>query len=215
MLVNARPGLLGLSTLRQGPRSAPGRGKSCAIIPPRLRARAVTVNLLMVVGCLVGHPAASQPRPAFLWPLHEQLRHVLPQAASFSAREGNPPHFKAYGEAPAAGARPLMGIAFWTTDVQPLERGYDGPIKMLVGMYLSGVLTHVLVVDHHEPYGYFSVDAPTFAPQFQGKDVRDAFRIGTDVDAVSRATITMTSATRAIRSSARRMARDVLSAGSK
>jgi NosR/NirI family nitrous oxide reductase transcriptional regulator len=184
----------------------------CAIIRRPLRARVVTLSLLLAVGCLASRPADSQPRPPFLWPLHEQLRHVLPQAASFSAREGNPPHFKAYGEALSAGTRTLIGVAFWTTDLQPLERGYDGPIKMLIGMDLTGALTHVLVVDHHEPYGYFSVEAPAFAPQFQGKSVRDGFRVGTDVDAVSRATITMTSATRAIRASARRMAREVLSA---
>ena len=170
---------------------------------------------LALAACLAGSVTAGQPRPPFLWPLHEQLQHVLPQATSFSGREGSPPHFKAYGEAPAAGTRALIGVAFWTTDVQPLERGYDGPIKMLIGMDTAGQLTRVLVVDHHEPYGYFSVDAPEFAPQFQGKRIRDAFRIGSDVDAVSRATITMTSATRAMRNSARLVARHVLSADSR
>jgi hypothetical protein len=40
--------------------------------------------------------------------------------------------------------------------------------------------------------------------------VRDSFKVGVDIDAVSRATITMTSAARAIRNSARRMATQLL-----
>jgi hypothetical protein len=75
---------------------------------------------------------------------------------------------------------------FWTTELEPLERGYDGPIKMLVGMDTSGVLTGVLVTQHHEPYGDFSVDPPQFAAQFKGKSIRDPFKVGADVDAVSR-----------------------------
>ena len=103
-----------------------------------------------------------------------------------------------------------MGYAFWTTDLQPLERGYDGPIKMLAGLDTKGLLTGVIVVEHHEPYGDFSVDMPAFPAQFKSKDIRDAFRVGADIDAVSRATITVTSATRAVRNSARRVARAFL-----
>ena len=44
--------------------------------------------------------------------------------------------------------RTPVGFAFWTTDLQPLERGYDGPIKMLVGMDTSVVLSGVIVVEH-------------------------------------------------------------------
>ena len=137
--------------------------------------------------------------------LTTQLRQLFPDAASFSGRIGTPPHFEAY----AAGADPpghLLGVAFWTTDLDPLERGYDGPIKILVGLDLRGLIAGVIVADHHEPYGYFSVDPPAFAAQFKGKSVRDPFKVGDDVDAVSRATLTVTSATRAIRNSARRVA---------
>ena len=56
----------------------------------------------------------------------------------------------------------------------------------------------------------FSVDTARFSSTFRGKDVRDPFRLGGDIDAVSRATITMSSAVRAIRNSARRMARELI-----
>ncbi len=62
-----------------------------------------------------------------------------------------------------------------------------------------------------EPYGYFSVDPPKFAAQFKGKSVRDQFRVGVDVDYVSRATISVTSAARAIREASRVVARALLS----
>jgi NosR/NirI family nitrous oxide reductase transcriptional regulator len=138
--------------------------------------------------------------------LQEQLRFLFPEAASFSAKEGVPPHYKAYGP-PTDGQSPeLLGLAFWTTEVDPLERGYDGPIQMLVGMDTQGILTRIIVTDHREPYGYFSVEPPEFAEQFEGKNIRDRFRYGEDIDAVSRATITITSASRAVRNSARRTA---------
>jgi len=78
---------------------------------------------------------------------------------------------------------------------------------MLVGMSTDGVLTGVVVAENHEPYGYFSVEPPEFAAQFKGKSVRDPFKVGADVDAVARATITITSSARAIRNSSRRVAR--------
>jgi len=115
-----------------------------------------------------------------------------------------------YGPAGPGEAPPLVGLAYWTTEIEPLERGYDGPIKILVGMDMTGVLEGIIVAEHREPYGDFSVDRPAFAAQFVNKNIRDAFRVGTDVDAVSRATISITSASRAVRNSSRRIARALL-----
>ncbi len=137
-----------------------------------------------------------------------QLRRLFPKANAFSAKDGQPPHFKALLE--GAGGSQTVGYAFWTTDVQPAERAYDGPIRMLVGMDTKGILTGIIVVEHREPYGYFSIDPTEFAAQFRGKDIRTPFRVGGDVDAVSQATITVTGATRAIRNSARLVARAFL-----
>jgi NosR/NirI family nitrous oxide reductase transcriptional regulator len=141
--------------------------------------------------------------------LQTQLRRLFPSAASFAPKSGNPPHFRVYTK-DARGGDALAGYAFWTTELQPLERAYDGPIKMLVGMDLNGILSGIIVVEHHEPYGDFSVDTAAFAAQFRGKDIRDAFKVGADIDAISRATISVTSASRAVRNSARRIARELL-----
>ena len=140
--------------------------------------------------------------------LDDQLKKVFPNATAFSPKQASPvPHYIAYTGAPV----PMVaGYLFWTTDLEPLERGYDGPIKMLVGLDMNAKLTGVLVTEHHEPYGYFSVEPPRFAQQFKGKDIRDPFKVGADIDAVSRASITINSSTRAIRNSARRVARALL-----
>jgi NosR/NirI family nitrous oxide reductase transcriptional regulator len=136
-----------------------------------------------------------------------QLKQLFPSATAFSPKEGQPPHFSAYLTDSIAQPRTLAGVAFWTTDLEPLERGYDGPIRILVGMDTKGIITGVIVAEHREPYGNFSIDLPQFAAQFKGKNIRDPFKVGADIDAVSRASISIASATRAIRNSARRMAR--------
>lgn len=139
--------------------------------------------------------------------LEQRLKRLFPSAAAFSPKEGAPPHYTAYaGDA----QKSPLGYAFWTIDLEPLERGYDGPIQMLVGIDTKGLLTGVVVTAHREPYGYFSVDKPEFAKQFVGKDVRSPFKVGADVEAISRATITINSATRSIRNSARKIARALL-----
>jgi transcriptional regulator of nitric oxide reductase len=140
-----------------------------------------------------------------------ELKRLFPSAAAFSPLGGQPLHFKAYAADPKANpTAPPVGIAFWTTDLVPQEHGYHGPIHILVGMDMTGVLTGVVVTYDSEPYGYFSVQPPKFAAQFKGKTVRDPFRVGGDVDAVSRASITIASAARAIRDSSRMVAKQLL-----
>jgi transcriptional regulator of nitric oxide reductase len=136
---------------------------------------------------------------------------LFPTATAFSPKAGDPPHYTALAGGPGGTQTPI-GYAFWTTEVVPLERAYGGPIVMLIGIDLNGKMTGLQVAEHHEPYGDFSIDRPEFAAQFRGKDVRDPFKLGEDIDAVSRATITMSGAARAIRTSVRKVARTLLTA---
>src|SRR5215831_9271685 len=166
--------------------------------------RTVVVMLLMSSILLSFAAAQNLDRT-----LEAQLKRVFPNATSFSMKQANPlPHYVAYTGNP--GSQSIAGYVFWTTELEPLERGYDGPIKMLVGLDTSAHLTGVLVTEHHEPYGYFSVELPEFAQQFRGKDIRDPFKVGSDVAAVSRASISINSSARAIRNGARRVARALL-----
>jgi NosR/NirI family transcriptional regulator, nitrous oxide reductase regulator len=164
----------------------------------------VVTSLLLAASVV----AAGQQQLPVDVKLRAQLTQLFPAAKAFSPKGGEPPHFKAYAADPASGAP--IGYAFWTTELEPLERGFDGPIKILVGMDPKGILTGIVVAQHNEPYGNFSIDPPAFAAQFRGKNIRDAFKVGADIDAVSRATMTVTSAARATRNSARRVARQLL-----
>jgi NosR/NirI family nitrous oxide reductase transcriptional regulator len=165
-------------------------------------------SLLALLLLMGGWVAVAGQTPADQ-KLKSQLKQLFPAAGAFTPKEGNPPHVTAF-TLDRSGMRTPVGFAFWTNDLQPLERGYDGPIKMLVGMDPQGVLTGVIVVEHHEPFGDFSIERPEFAAQFRGKNIRDEFKVGVDIDAVTRATISVTSATRAVRNSSRRIARELL-----
>ena len=165
---------------------------------------AIGSAIVAVIATMAAAQATLDPKQEAL------LRQLFPAATSFAPKAGEPPHFTALAADPRTGSAQAIGFAFWTTELSPLERGYDGPIKILVGMDTSAVLTGVIVVDHHEPYGYFSVDKPDFPAQFKGKSIGDPFRVGGDIDAVSRATMTVTSSARAVRDSARRVARQLL-----
>jgi transcriptional regulator of nitric oxide reductase len=167
----------------------------------------VWLGAYLVVGAAVLLAARiyTNPKP------DAHLKKLFPAAVAFSPLSGDPLHFKAYGADPQKDpAAPLVGYAFWTTDLVPREFGYHGPIHLLVGMDLSGVIQAVVMDYHSEPYGYFSVEPPEFVAQFKGKSIRDPFKVGGDIDAVSRATLTISSATRAVRDSSRLMARQFL-----
>jgi transcriptional regulator of nitric oxide reductase len=182
----------------------------------------VFITLLVVVFVIhTGHQipalATGAPSPTLLPAVvdeeEELLKEILPQADSFSPKGGNLRHYKGYQVDTQTGRETLVGFVFLTADVEPLEWGYEGPIIILVGMTTQGVITEIKVLEHHEPYGYFSIDLPSFADQFRGKSILDPFSVGRDIDAISRATITVKSATRGIKNSARRIAKQHLAQG--
>jgi transcriptional regulator of nitric oxide reductase len=174
-----------------------------------LRTLAGFVASILVCSAIVtaaGDRIYTNPKP------DAHLKKLFPNAVAFSALTGTPLHYTAYAADPQKdpNAAPL-GYAFWTTDLVPSEHGYHGPIHLLIGMGLNGILTGVVLDYDSEPYGYFSVELREFAAQFVNKSIRAPFRVGEDVDAVSRASLSINSATRAIRDSSRLMARALLS----
>ncbi|HYB94757.1 MAG TPA: FMN-binding protein [Vicinamibacterales bacterium] len=147
----------------------------------------------------------TNPRP------EPYFKTMFPNAGGFSPLGGTPLHYKVFAADPKTNpAAPPIGFIFWTTDVAPKEVGYHGPIHFLVGMDTRGVIQSVVMDYNSEPYGYFSVDPPKFVEQFKNKSIRDQFLVGRDIAAVSRATITVSHAARAIRDSARTIAKTFL-----
>ena len=171
------------------------------VAPPVILAALVAGFFLFTRGTL---------ESAFGARIEQELRLVYPDATRFSAKTGDPPRIEAFVGDAASGTERRIGLAYYTDELEPQERGYDGPIRTLVGLGLDGRIVGVAVLDHREPYGYFSIDLPAFRRQFVGKDISDRFRVGADVDAVSRATITVSSVARGISSGGRRIVRAYL-----
>jgi hypothetical protein len=166
--------------------------------------RSAGIFALIVVGVI---NLAAQSRITTN-PADAHLKRLFPNAAAISPHAGTPLHWKIYSVDPAKdpAAQPTA-FAFWTTDVVPHERGYNGPTHMFVGMDTSGLIVGAIADFSTDPYADFSVYPPEFAAQFKGKSIRAPFRVGDDIHAVSRATLTISSATRAVRDSARTLAK--------
>ena len=164
---------------------------------------------LLVVGLVL--TAVAVAAQGFVSPADEAaLRRLVPGADRFELHDGGARHFRAFAATEAGAAPRLIALAFYTTDLAPRIYAYKGRIESLVAMDPGGRLLGVEVVHHYEPFGYFSIDLPGFTPQFEGRSILDPLEVGGEIDAVSRATITMEAATRAIRQGARRVARDFL-----
>ena len=165
-----------------------------------LRTATMGISALMLAAVI----QVNADRQSALTGLEAYFPVMFPEATRFTEQIESPPHIQAFRI--ANDSEELLGFAFLTLDIEPLERGYDGPIEMLVGLDVNGKLTGVEIIKHREPYGYFSIDLPEFTEQFLKKSILDRFRVGEDVDGITTATITVSSATRAIRKSARRIA---------
>ena len=153
--------------------------------------------------------AASTVESPIGFKTEKYLRSLFPEASNISANTEGLPHFRIYeGQEPV-----LVGFAYYTTDIETLEIGYKSPINFLVGMTVNGEILDIRLIEHDEPYGYFSIETDDFTAQFKGKSILDRFRVGRDIDAISSATITIASAARSIRNSGRRIAKQFLAEG--
>jgi len=143
------------------------------------------------------------------------LRKVMPDATSFGLKSGEPPVYQAYRQSGNAANPELIGYIFETKDFPPPEIGYSGPIEVLVGMNLEGTLTGTEILFYRESYKSIRGDflnTERFPQQFKDKFIGDGFRVGRDVDGVSRATISSWAAARGVRNSARKVAEVYLGA---
>jgi len=131
------------------------------------------------------------------------LRDVMPEADRFEEASGNPPVRRAFK------GDELLGYVFVNTDIPPEVFGYSGPIETVIGMKPDGTLTGMRVVDYHETYMRTRGDflrSGDFQQQFAGKSVGDPFRIGEDVDGISRVSISVRATVRGIRQASRSVA---------
>lgn len=121
------------------------------------------------------------------------LNEVVPNG-NFSDKGGDPPHY----------ASDRGVVAFNTYDIVPSIRGYAGPIKLLIALDISGEITGIKILEHNETKNYVHyMESPEYLRRFLGKRVRDPFEIGRDIDAISRATVSVEALAKTIKESSR------------
>lgn len=116
------------------------------------------------------------------------LKYVMPSAISFSKKIEDLPHYKAYKK------NKLIGICYVSIDVTPEIIGYSGPIKILIGLYSTGKISGIKILKHVEANKPAeTITDKTFHRQFAGKNTKDSFIVGKDVDNITGATVTVES----------------------
>lgn len=159
-----------------------------------------------VEGNPVRTPFSTDVQPAW-------LSQVMPEADTFSDREGEPPAWRGYRTNTDTGSRELIGYVFVSSDTPPEERGYSAPIPMLIGVNTDYEITGIKLLNYVESYvntlGDFLAD-PVFQGQFRGKSIRDDFRLNRDIDGIAGATVSSFAITRGARDAARKVAQAYL-----
>jgi electron transport complex protein RnfG len=131
--------------------------------------------------------------------LEAALRELFPEADNFEPVDGiHSPDATVTIESAYQAVRDgaVAGLALWLS-----RASYNGPIKILAGGSVDGIITGVKIMDHSDTPGlganaaspsYFvdRVRGLTFYGQFAGKSVHDLFEVKNDVIAVTASTVT-------------------------
>ena len=134
-----------------------------------------------------------------------QLRQLFPGAASFSAKGGEPPHFKVYDQ-----RQTITGVCVLTDGSPNCSNAATTARSRFWWVSIRKGFSPVSAWSiSNEPYGNFSVDVPAFPAQFRGKNIRDPFKVGADIRGLARDHHRHQRCA-AIRNGARRVARQLL-----
>ncbi len=130
------------------------------------------------------------------------LQRALPQASEFK------PHadrvYAGYG--PKTEGSPIAG---YVAVVQ--VNGYGGPMRVAVGLDMSGNLAGASVADHKETLAFFDrIKIDNYIKQLVGKSCSDPFTLGSDMDAVSGATVSLKALATSLRRGTERAAAEGL-----
>ncbi|MBN9459819.1 MAG: regulatory protein NosR [Burkholderiales bacterium] len=145
-------------------------------------------------------------------------REVLPGAATFSERKGQPPYVEGY--AGEGDARRLVGYVMLSTDITDTPAYSGKPVVTLIGMDAAGRYTGVRVLKHSEPILLLGIPESAltrFTDQYVGKSVHDKIAVGPPrpeenvlgVDAISGATVTVIAQNQVITTSGTTVGRQV------
>lgn len=142
---------------------------------------------------------------------------VMPGAASFSERMGQPPYVEAYG---GADGKQTIGYVMLSTDITDTPAYSGKPVVTLIGMDTDGKYTGIKVIKHSEPILLLGIPESAllkFNDQYVGRSVKDKIEVGQSrpdegvigVDAISGATVTVIAQNQVITTSGAAVARQV------
>lgn len=101
-------------------------------------------------------------------------------------------------------------VAFNSHDITPGIKGYAGAIEVLLSVDAKGTITEIAILWHRETLNYVrSMLERSYLTQFIGKNVSDDFEPGRDIDAISRATVSVKALCDTVRESSRTVAAQV------
>ena len=143
-------------------------------------------------------------------PSKNDLENVLPEADVFARKLEPFPHYLAY----ISDGGYFAGVAFMTTEVVPEEsNGYRDKIFTLVGVNDKGEITGIKVLEENETPSYTKSlleDGSWFLEQFISKTTDDDFLLGSDIDAITGATISSSSIAHAVETGLEVVSKEVL-----
>lgn len=128
------------------------------------------------------------------------LNEIAPEVV-FSDKKGVPPHYSS----------DKGMVAFNSYEITPDIRGYAGPIKVLIVLTPEGRIYGLKIIQHQETENYVHyMLTPSYLKQFIGKHVNEPFEVDSDIDGISRATVSVKALTKTIKESSRIVASEVL-----
>ena len=128
------------------------------------------------------------------------LQEIAP-GMTFADKTGDPPHYLSADKT----------VVFNSYDMPPLIRGYAGPIKVLLALAPDGRISGIKLLEHKETKNYVHyMETLEYLKQFIGKSFNDPFEADSDVDSISRATVSVEALAKTVRESSRTVAAKVL-----
>ena len=100
----------------------------------------------------------------------------------------------------------MIGICYLSTDVTPEINGYNGPIRVLIGLLKTGRVSGIRVLKHRENIiEALVIEKESFDSSFREKPITDPFLPGRDLEHVTGATVTIRQMGSIVKLSARKM----------
>ncbi len=141
---------------------------------------------------------------------YPEIKNFFPGLTHVGDIVGEPP------TAPVYQQHELLGYVFSTKDFAPIPAYSGKPINILVGLNLSGRITGLKIIEHHEPIllvGVSEKQLKKYIDQYKGVIIFDRVRVGAEkkagsvgIDTISGATITVMVSNATIVNSARTVA---------